>query len=377
MKNTVLLISLLFPVLIFAQTSSQQKKVLMVVSSYGKDMGAERPGYEFDEFSQAYLVFKNNNLLVDVASPKGGKVEPDQYNKEKLYNQNLLENQEALDLLDNTKPTASINANEYDAIYIVGGKGAMFDLPFDPSLQDIILNLYKRENTVIASVCHGPAVFANVKNNDEYIINGIELTGFSNAEEELFGKKWVKEFPFSLETKLKSRGAQFIQTDFMLSKVVVSKNFVTGQNPFSTAKSAEAVVQSLGLKPVERELYTDENSVLLIQEILDETITIQKAEELLAKDTSIYDMPLMAVYGYYKILASKDNRDSLIKGTKLIELTSPYFFNENLQLLLAKTYLSLDEKEKARGIAKDLISKKLLVEQSEALLKELNSGVED
>ena len=73
---------------------------------------------------------------------------------------------------------------------------------------------------------------------DEYIIKDVALTGFSNVEEELFGKKWVKEFPFSLETKLKSRGAQFEQTDFMLSKVVVSNNFVTGQNPFSTTKSA-------------------------------------------------------------------------------------------------------------------------------------------
>ncbi|WP_243471756.1 type 1 glutamine amidotransferase domain-containing protein [Winogradskyella sp. MH6] len=377
MKKTILFIALLMPVLFFAQSTDHQKKVLMVVSSYGKDMGAVRPGYEFDEFSQAYLVFKNNNLSVDVASPKGGKVEPDNYNKEKLYNQQLLEDQKALDVLNNTKSTASINADDYDAIYIVGGKGAMFDLPFDPSLQDIILNLFNRENTVIASVCHGPAVFANVKENDEYIIKDVALTGFSNVEEELFGKKWVKEFPFSLETKLKSRGAKFEQTDFMLSKVVVSKGFVTGQNPFSTAKSAEAVVQSLGLKPVTRELYTDENSVLLIQDILDETITIQKAEELLAKDASMYDMPLIAVYGYYKILASNDDKNGLLKGIELVELTSPYFFNENLQLLLAKTYASLDENEKARHIVKDLISKELLVEKAEELLEELNSKIED
>ena len=44
----------------------------MVVSSYAQDMRSIRPGYEFDEFSQAYLIFKNNNLSIDVASPKGG-----------------------------------------------------------------------------------------------------------------------------------------------------------------------------------------------------------------------------------------------------------------------------------------------------------------
>ncbi|WP_426430179.1 DJ-1/PfpI family protein [Winogradskyella sp. HB-48] len=377
MKKTILSLVLCLPMLLLSQVNGNQKKVLMVVSSYGKDMGASRPGYEFDEFSQAYLVFKNNGLTVDVASPKGGKVESDEYNKEKAYNQELLKDEEALQLLNTTRTTASINPSEYDAIYVVGGKGAMFDLPFDPSLQDIILNLYNRDDTVIASVCHGPAVFANVKNNDDYIINGVALTGFTNVEEELFGKKWVKEFPFSLETKLKSRGATFEQADFMLPKVVVSNNFVTGQNPFSTAKSAEAVVQSLGLKPVTRELYTDENSVLLIQDILDETTTIQKGEELLTKDPSNYDMPLIAVYGYYKILASDDDKKGLLKGIALVELTSPYFFNENLQLLLAKTFVSMGEKEKAKHIANELISKELLVDKAEDLLEELNSIIDN
>lgn len=374
MKKSILLFTLLLPVLFFAQSKNHQKKVLMVVSSYGKDMGDTRPGYEFDEFSQAYLVFKANNVLVDVASPKGGKVEADKYNKEKLYNQLLLEDQKALDLLNNTKSMVSIDPEDYDAIYIVGGKGAMFDLPYDPSLQDIILNLYNRENTVIASVCHGPAVFANVKNNEEYIIDGIALTGFTNKEEELFGKKWVKEFPFSLETKLKSRGAQFEQADFMLCKVVVSNNFVTGQNPFSTAKSAEAVVKSLGLDPVERELYTDEKSVLLIQKVLDETLEKHQAKTLLAKDVKRYDMPLIAIYGYYKILASNDERANLIKGTELIELTSPYFFNKDLQLLLAKTYVTIGNFEKATQVAKDLVSKDMLKEEAEKLLLEIENN---
>lgn len=372
MKKLILSITLLLPVFLFSQVNNGQKKVLMVVSSYGKNMGSERPGYEFDEFSQAYLIFKNNNLSVDVASPKGGKVEPDQYNTDKTYNKILLGDKYAMSLLENTKPTASINAGDYHAIYVVGGKGAMFDLPFDPSLQDIVLNLFKRDNTVISSVCHGPAAFVNIKDNDDYIINGIELTGFCNIEEELFGKKWVKEFPFSLESKLKSRGAIFKQTDFMLSKVVVSGKFVTGQNPFSTTQSAEAVVKSLGMIPVDRELYADEKSAYLLQDLLDKTVTISWAEEELAKNKANYDIQLIAAYGYYKILASTENQEELTKGVEIIELTSPYFFNENLQFFLAKTYASMGYKEKAKAIANELVSKNLLKKESEKLLIELN-----
>lgn len=370
MKKLIVSIALLIPMLLFSQMNDGPKKMLMVVSGYGKEMGSVRPGYEFDEFSQAYLIFKNNNLAVEVASPKGGPVEPDKYNTEKRYNQEVLEDPNALELLKNTKPTAEIRPDEYDAIYIVGGKGAMFDLPFDPSLQDIILNLYTRENTVIASVCHGPAAFVNVKDNDEYIINGVALTSFCNIEEELFGKKWVKEFPFSLETKLTSRGAHFQQTDFMLTKVVVSGKFVTGQNPFSTTGSAEAVVESLGLIPVERELYKDERTAYLIQDILDKTKTLKSVEEDLAKNNGNYDLPLIAAYGYYKILTSADQKEELIKGISLVELTSPYFFNENLQFLLAKTYASIGNKEKAMQIANNLIAQNLLKEEVEKFLAE-------
>lgn len=371
MKKTILSIVLFFPIILFSQSNEVQKKILMVVSSYGKDMGSIRPGYEIDEFSQAYLIFKNNNIAIDVASPKGGKVEADKFNKEKIYNKKLLEDKGALSLLDNTMATASVSPEDYDAIYIVGGKGAMFDLPYDPSLQDIVLHLYHKEGAVISSVCHGPASFVNIKNNDEYIIKGVEMTGFCNIEEDLFGKKWVKEFPFRLEDMLTSRGAIFKQTDFMLSKVAVSGKFVTGQNPFSTTRSAEAVVESLGLTPVKRELYTDEKSVYLIQDVLDKKKTIHWAEDELAKNKAEYDIELIAVYGYYKILAAKDNNTELIKGIEIVELTSPYFFNEKLQLLLAKTYVALNNKPKAKSILNDLISKNLIKEEAEKLLNEI------
>ncbi|WP_431160835.1 hypothetical protein [Flagellimonas beolgyonensis] len=102
----------------------------MVVSSYGNDLGETRPGHEFDEFAQALLIFKNNHLSIDVASPKGCKVEADQYNKEKPYNHMLLGDKHALHMLDHPKATADISAAGYDAFYIFGANGAMFDLSF-------------------------------------------------------------------------------------------------------------------------------------------------------------------------------------------------------------------------------------------------------
>lgn len=372
MKKIVLLALFFIPFALFSQTKDAQKKVLMVVSSYGKDLGETRPGYEMDEFSQAYLVFKNNHLAIDVASPKGGKVDTDKFNTDKAYNKVIIEDKTAMELLNNTIATAHINPDDYDAIYIVGGKGAMFDLPFDPSLQDIILNLYTREGTVISSVCHGPASFVNVKNKDEYIIKDVAVTGFTNTEESLFGKKWVKEFPFSLEDKLKARGANFEQVDFMLSGVSVSGKFVTGQNPFSTTRSAEEVVKLLGQTPVDRKLYKDERSIYLVQDILNNKQTIGWAEKELKTNTNDYDIQLMAVYGYYKIQAAKEDKEQLLQGIELIELITPHFFNENLQFVAAQTYITLDNKAEAKRILNNLIAKNLLKDKAEELLSEIN-----
>ena len=45
-----------------AAIADQAKKILMVISSNGKDGGKSAPGYEFDEFSHAYYIFKANGL---------------------------------------------------------------------------------------------------------------------------------------------------------------------------------------------------------------------------------------------------------------------------------------------------------------------------
>lgn len=102
--------------------SASSKKILIVVSSYGKSEGKTRPGFEFDEFSQAYLIFKANGFDVDVASPRGGHAEPDEYNESKPYNKILLQNSEAMHLLRNTKPTGKLKPEDYSAVYIVGGR---------------------------------------------------------------------------------------------------------------------------------------------------------------------------------------------------------------------------------------------------------------
>lgn len=342
--------------------------ILMVLSSYGKDSGKSRPGYEFDEFSQAYLLFKSNNLHVDIASPKGGPVEPDEFNKDKPYNKAVLADSDAMNKLKHTIPTSTIDASDYHAIFIVGGKGAMFDLPHDPALQDLIAALYQTER-VVSAVCHGPAALVHVTLDDgQYLIDDKAVSGFTNKEETLFGNRWKQEFPFLLEDKLIERGVFFEQSDMMLPQVSTAGKLITGQNPYSTLGVAEAVIRVLGKQPVERIPYADEQSVALLKKVV--TGNENWAAITLSNDTSEYDLELIAVYGYYRLISAKEEKEVRL-AINIIELATPYIYNATLQLTHAEGYLRLGEKATAKQLLMDLVEKEPEFEDAKTLLKGL------
>lgn len=344
--------------------------ILMVVSSYGKDGGKVRPGYEFDEFSQAYLIFKDNGYLIDVAAPLAGAVTPDEFNAHKPYNRLTSADTAAMALLKNTKSTAAIHAEDYAAVYIVGGKGAMFDLPYDVALQEFLANFYAREGTVIGAVCHGPAALVNIKNDsNEYIIDGHRMTGFSNKEEEMFGKKWVEEFPFMLEDKLRSRNVHYEHAPVMLPYVISSGKIITGQNPYSTNALATEMVKALGKTPKHRDLYADEQSMLLVKKAIEGDYGWAKNE--LASSQEKYDVELIAVYGYYGLLDKAADNQAIAKALRITELARPYMFNEHLFLEMAKGRLKLQEQAEAKILLEEILEQKPDFEGAKKILETL------
>ena len=65
-----LLAVLLLPAMAPSSTSAAPSRVLLVVSSEGRDQGKTRPGFEMDEFAQAWLILKQNGFDIDVATEK-------------------------------------------------------------------------------------------------------------------------------------------------------------------------------------------------------------------------------------------------------------------------------------------------------------------
>lgn len=123
----------------------------------------------------------------------------------------------------------------------------MYDFPGNVVLQAILRDHYEAHK-IVAAICHGVSGLLNVKMSDEaYLIKDKRITGFSWFEESIAGRREV--VPFNLEAELKERGADYEKAFIpMTSKVVVSRNLITGENPFSSKEMAEVVIGQLNAK---------------------------------------------------------------------------------------------------------------------------------
>ena len=309
-------------------TTNASDRVLLVVSGNGLDDGKTRPGFEMDELSQAYAVFADNGLQVDIASPSGGAVVADRFNRNKPYNSRFLADPKAAAKLTSTRSLASVGTEKYAAIFVIGGKGAMFDLPVNTDLKTLLAATYQAGG-VIGAVCHGPAVLMNVPiKGGASLLEGRSVTGFSNEEEALFGKGWAPSFPVLLESGLRGSGAKFSEAPMMLSHVVTDGRLVTGQNPSSTAAAAEAVIKAMGRPLAPRQPWADERSIALLSEMLSGDKA--KARASLNANPKLYDVPLIAMWGFFRAQSAGSDRAALTNAVEVMELALPHFSRPEL-----------------------------------------------
>lgn len=313
---------------------SQSNRVLLVVSGHGQEEGKLRPGFEMDELTQAYAVFVDNGLEVDIASPAGGAVVADRFDRNKPYNKRFLADPIAAAKLTGTRSVASLEKQDYAAIFIIGGKGAMFDLPVDVQLKALLAQTYQAGG-VIGAVCHGPAVLMNVSlQGGTSLLEGRSVTGFSNEEEALFGKGWARAFPVLLENGLRGSGAKFTDAPMMLSHVVTDGRLVTGQNPYSTAAAAEAVIRAMGRMPAPRQPWADERSIALLGQMLNGDAV--QARAAFEAEPTLYDVPLIAMWGFFRAQSAGSDRGGLTNAVDVMELALPHFSRPELVAAIAE-----------------------------------------
>ncbi|WP_413570142.1 type 1 glutamine amidotransferase domain-containing protein [Bdellovibrio sp. HCB117] len=220
------------------------KKVLFVLTSTDRlGNSGHHTGAYLSEITHPYDELVRAGYSVDMVSPKGGKVPLDGVKMDDPINATWMNDEEFLEKIESSLKPSQINAADYAAILYVGGHGAMFDLPDNKELQNIAIGIFENDG-VVASVCHGAAGLVNVRlSSGPYLVQGHELAGFTNDEEETVGME--KVVPFLLESKLKERGALFSSAPKFTSHVIKSGRLVSGQNPASAAEVGQALVEVL------------------------------------------------------------------------------------------------------------------------------------
>lgn len=219
--------------------------ILMVLTSHNR-LGAtgEKTGFWLEEFAAPFYVFEDAGCQITLASPCGGQPPLDpkseltdfQTDATRRFNSDP----RAQKQLANTLPLAQVNTDDFDAIFYPGGHGPLWDLTSSPYSIELI-ERFISQNKPVATVCHAPAVLLNAKDSQgEALIKNHAVTGFSNSEEDAVGLSQV--VPFMLEDALKSRGACYVRAEDWAENCCIDGLLITGQNPQSSAATAQALV---------------------------------------------------------------------------------------------------------------------------------------
>lgn len=275
-------------------------KILAVVSSTDTlgDTG-RYTGYELTELARAYYVFSANGFEVDIASPLGGEppavIDTDDMG---AFDYAFLNDKKAQQKRANTIPVETVDIEQYQAVFFVGGKGAMFDFPENEAIQSMASSAFE-DGKVIGAVCHGPAALVNATlSNGRNLLEGKMVSGFTNEEELLLIRNAENIFPFLLQDELIGKGARFKPGPMYLEQVIQDGNLITGQNPWSVWGTAESMVKQLGYAPVARQTTAEEHTiaVMLTYELQGYALAKSHLESVYSQQRASVDRNLLAMH---------------------------------------------------------------------------------
>ncbi|GFZ52034.1 hypothetical protein JCM24511_09806 [Saitozyma sp. JCM 24511] len=215
--------------------------VLFIFTSADKLLDGHPTGWYLPEAAHPFWVLREHFPIV-AASTKGGKVPVDQVSVDMFTDddsQRFLKDKDAIELVQNTKKISEIKADDYAAIFVVGGHGPMIDLATDKTFAKLVEDVSAGP---VSAVCHGPAaLLSTVKpGTSEPLVKGVTVTGFSNDEEKQVPLDADKALPYWLETKIKELGATYVKADEPWGvKVVWDQGILTGENPASAGPLGE------------------------------------------------------------------------------------------------------------------------------------------
>lgn len=220
----------------------------MILTSHQEmENTAHTTGLWLGEFTDPYYEFTDKGYDVTLVSPKGGKVPIDPLSTLTEHitasNRRFGDDPQAQHKLHHTLLLSQVSCADYDAIFLPGGHGPIWDLANDEICGNLIVE-FLSEGKPVAAVCHGPAALIKAIELRPALFEGKRMTCFTNLEEGLVLRS--DNIPYKVETRLKESGADFHASLIpFTSHVEVDGLLVTGQNPASAGPAAKALTELL------------------------------------------------------------------------------------------------------------------------------------
>lgn len=236
----------------------EAKQVAIVASNPAVSKQTGWPiGFWWSELTHPYLEFTEHGYAVDVYSPDGGRLEPDnwsdprdesKYSAHDLISLGFSCSPEHMKLVEQSKPIAQLKVSDYDALLFVGGQAPMYTFYNDERVHSLAAESYKA-GKVTAVLCHATCILLKTKLNGKLLVDGKTWTGFANSEEryadEFVGKRIQ---PFWIEDEAKKISeTNFIVSGRFKAHAVRDGNLITGQQQYSGAAVARLVIEALGV----------------------------------------------------------------------------------------------------------------------------------
>ena len=201
------------------------------------------------------LHLKNAGFEFDVATPNGKPV---------VFEQWAMPTKDAavMDLYNDLKPRLEVprplaevlpelDAENYAAVFVPGGHGAMLGIPEDPNVGTLLRRAHE-EGLHTITLCHGPgALLATTLDGGDFLYEGYEMAVFPDAVDKqtpMIGYL-PGHMPWELSTRLQELGAKVVNTKGD-DTCVIDRRLITGASPQASDKlgrlAAETLLKHLG-----------------------------------------------------------------------------------------------------------------------------------
>jgi putative intracellular protease/amidase len=266
---------------LFSQTvlaGDSKGQILVLLSSESQmllqDGKTLSTGYYLNEFGVPADAFINAGYELILATPKGNAPVVDEKSVTVQYfagseaeMQRITQVITSIPGIDDTlslKEVIDGGLSHFKAVFIPGGHAPLIDLANNPEVGTILTH-FNAQAKPTAAICHGPIALLSPQQNPQafqqalvaqnnattkdWIYAGYNMTIFSNEEEAVFeaslnGEK-LQYYPGKA---MQQAGGRMQFSEAWSSNVVVDRELITGQNPFSDKALAAAVLKQLDSK---------------------------------------------------------------------------------------------------------------------------------